>query len=64
MSILSALLSVAGLALLVTGAFIQFRHWSPYSGTQMDATEMRQFNGGAWIGAAGGLCILVAQFWR
>ena len=66
MSILLVSLTTVGLALLVTGAIIQFRNRSPYSGTRMDRTAMRRFGAGAWIGALGALCILVAQivtFW-
>ena len=66
MSILTLLLSGGGLALLVAGAVIQYRNRSPYAGTQLDGTEIKRLNAGAWISAVGALSIVAAQmvtFW-
>jgi hypothetical protein len=59
-----ATLPVVGLILLVVGAAIQLRNRSPYSRTTMDQDARKRFGLGAWIAAAGSLCILLAQLAR
>jgi hypothetical protein len=60
------LLSLLSLVLLSGGWIIQRRNRSPYSGSQMDESQRRRFNVGAWLAALGSLCALLSQFvtWR
>ncbi|HEX7777873.1 MAG TPA: hypothetical protein VF424_01470 [Vicinamibacterales bacterium] len=62
--VVSTTLAIVGFVLLAVGVTIQFRHRSPYTGATMDQEARKRFGRGAWIAAAGGFSMLLAQFAR